>query len=84
MRDCRKPLRDLDHWGIHNILCVLLPHIAPVEDETKVVMPQTKPVLYHLTTEVRAVVSGILRKRANWQMALDLISSDGQLLDHQN
>ena len=47
------------------------------------VMPQTKAVLYHLSTEMQAAVSGILGKRANWQMALGLIARDGQLLDHQ-
>ena len=55
-------LRDLKYQGIHNILCVLVPHLAPVENETKVVMPQTKAVLNHLSTEVRAAVSRILRK----------------------
>ena len=49
--------------------CVLLPQLAPVEDETKVVMPQSKAVLYHLSTEVRAAVSGILCEPANCQLA---------------
>ena len=78
-----KLLCDLDHWGILNVLCVLQPNLAPVEDETKVVMPQTKAVLQYLSTEVRAAVSSILCKPDSWQMALDLIARNGQLLDHQ-
>ena len=78
-----KPLRDLDHWGILYVLCVLLPQLAPDEDETKVVMPQTKALIYHLSTELRAAVFGILCKPANWQLALDLIARDGQLMNHQ-
>ena len=62
---------------------MLLPQLAPVEDETKVVMSQTKAVLYHLSTEVRAAVSSILCKPTDCQMVLDLIARDGQLLDHQ-
>ena len=62
---------------------MLLPQLAPVEDETKVMMPQSKTVLYHLFTEVRVAVFNILCKPANWQMALDVIDCDGQLLDHQ-
>ena len=77
-----EPLADLDHWGVLNALCVLLPKLAPIEVETNVVMPQTKAVLYHLSTEVRAAVAGILCKPANWQPALDLISRKGQLLDY--
>ncbi|TDH66912.1 hypothetical protein CCR75_000413 [Bremia lactucae] len=42
-----EPLDDLDHWGVINVLCVMLPKLAPVEDETKVVMPETKAALYH-------------------------------------
>ena len=79
-----KPLRDLDHWGILNVMCVLLPQLAPVEDgKTKVVMTQSKAVLYIISAEVHAAVSGILCKPANWQIALDHIARDGQLLDHQ-
>ena len=70
-----KPLCDLDHWGILNVVCVLQPNLAPVEDETKVVMPQTKAVLYFL-------FSGIPCKPTNWQMALDLITRDGKLLEY--
>ncbi|CAI5703594.1 unnamed protein product [Peronospora effusa] len=47
-----EPLPDLDQWGVLNVLCVLLPHLAPVENETKVVMPQSKAALYHLSKEV--------------------------------
>ena len=46
-------------------------------------MPQTKDVLYHLSTEMRAAVVGILCKPATWQPALDLIARDGQLLETQ-
>ena len=66
-----------------NDLCVLVPQLAPVENETKVVMTQYKAVLYIISAEVHAAVSGILCKPANWQIALDLIARDGQLLDHQ-
>ena len=76
-----KPLRDLDHWGTFNVLCVLLPQLAPVEDETKVVMPHFISVLYHLSKEVRAAVFSIICKPANWQPTIDLIARDGQLLD---
>ena len=78
-----KLLRDLNHWGILNVLCVLLPQLAPVKDETKVVKPQSKAVIYHFSTEVRATTSGILCKPANWQLELHLIARDGQLLDYQ-
>ena len=76
-----KPLANLDHWGILNVLCILLPQLAPVEVETNVVMPQTKAVLYHLSEEVRTAVVGLLCKPANWQPPLGLIARDGQLLD---
>ena len=59
-------LGDLNHWGVHNALCVLLPQLAPIELETDVVMTQTKAVLYHLPTEVRAAVIGIPCKPASW------------------
>ena len=62
---------------------MLLPQLAPVEDETKVVMPQTKAVLYPLSTVVRAAVSDILCRPDNCQMALKVIARDGLLLDHQ-
>ena len=76
-----EPLADLDHWGILNVMCVLLPRLASVEVETNVVMPQTKAVLYHLSKEVRTAVFSIICKPANWQPALDLIARDGQLLN---
>ena len=76
-----EPLGDLDHWGVLNVLCVLLPKLAPIDIKTDVVMPQTKPVLYHLSKEVRAAVVGILCKPANWHRALDLIARGDQLLD---
>ena len=67
-----EPLADLNHWGILNVLCVLLPQLAPIEIETDVVMPQTKDVLYHLSNEVRAAVVGILCKHANGNRRLTL------------
>ena len=76
-----EPLSDLDQWGVLNVLCLLLPRLAPIEVKTNVVMPQTKAVLYHLFKEVRAAVFSIICKPANWQPALDLIAKDGQVLD---
>uniref|UniRef100_M4C5M2 Uncharacterized protein n=1 Tax=Hyaloperonospora arabidopsidis (strain Emoy2) TaxID=559515 RepID=M4C5M2_HYAAE len=76
-----EPLPDLDHWGILNVICVLLPQLAPADVETNVVMPQTKAVLYHLSKVVRAAVFIILCKPADCQPALDLIARDGQVLD---
>ena len=78
-----EPLDDLDHWGVLNILCVMLPKLTPAEDETGVVMPQTKAALYHQSKEVRAAVSSIFSKPVNWQQALDLTARDGQLLGTQ-
>ena len=78
-----QPLDDLDQWGVLNVLCVLLPKLAPVEKETDVLMPQTKAALYHLSRELRAAVYSIICKPANWQPAIDLIAHDGQLLDPQ-
>ena len=57
--------------------------LTPVENETKVVMPQTKAALYHLSEEVHAAVFSIICKPSDWQPALDLIAWDGQLLDPQ-
>ena len=51
-----------------------------MEDETKVVMPQAKAVLYHLSEEVRAAILGVLSKPANWQPDFDLIARNGQML----
>ena len=36
-----EPLADLNHWGVLNVLCVLLPQLAPVGIEMDVVIPQT-------------------------------------------
>ena len=58
----------------------MLPKLTPAEDETGVVMPQTKAALYHQSKEVRAALSSIIIKPANWQSALDLIARDGQPL----
>ena len=60
-----KPLPNLDKWGFLNVLCVLIPQLAPAEDETKVVMPQSKAVLYYLFKEVRAIIFSKLCKPAN-------------------
>ena len=47
-------------------MCVLLPHIALVEVETNVVVPQINAVLYHLSNEVRAVVYIIYYNWVAW------------------
>lgn len=39
-----KQLPNLKQQGVLNVLCVLLPQLASVEDEMKVVMPQSKEV----------------------------------------
>ena len=75
-----EPLSDLDQWGILNVLCVLLPKLAPIDIETDVVMPQRKAVLNFLSIEVHAAVVSILCKPANREPALDHITRDGQLL----
>ena len=76
-----EPLANLDRWGVPNVLCVFLHQLSPIEIYTDVVMPQTKPLLYHLSKEVRAAVVSVLCKPANWQPALDLIARDGQLME---
>ena len=76
-----EPHGGLNNWRVLNVLCVLLPKLAPIEIETDVIMSQTKTVLYHLSLEMRAAVVGILCKPANWQPALDVIACDGQLLE---
>ena len=63
------------------MLVLLFSKLAPVEEETNVMMPQTKAVLYHLSKEVCAAVSCILGKPANWQPALYLIVLDVKLLN---
>ena len=78
-----EPLGYLDNGEILNFLCVLLFQLAPVENETKVVMPQTKAAMYYLSKEVGAEVFRIVCEPANWQPALDLIAQYGQLPDHQ-
>ncbi|TDH65702.1 hypothetical protein CCR75_002988 [Bremia lactucae] len=78
-----EPLDDLDHWGVLNVLSLMFPKLAPVEDEANVAMPQTKAALNHQSKEVRATVSSIISKPANWHPALDLIACDGQLLGPQ-
>ena len=78
-----EPLDYLDYWGVLNVLWVMLPKLTPVEDETGVVMPQTKAALYHQSKEVRTAVSSIISKPVNWQPALDPIARDGQLLGMQ-
>ncbi|TDH71266.1 hypothetical protein CCR75_007912 [Bremia lactucae] len=42
-----EPLDDLDHWGVPSVLCVMLLKLAPVEDEAKVVILETKAALCH-------------------------------------
>ncbi|TDH69030.1 hypothetical protein CCR75_009500 [Bremia lactucae] len=54
-----------------------MPCLAPVEDETKVVMLQSKAVLCHLSKKERAAVFSILCSSANWQPTIDLIARDG-------
>ena len=61
----------------------MFPKLTPVEDETGVVMSQTKAALYHQSKEVRAAVSSIFSTPVNWQQALDLTARDGQLLGTQ-
>uniref|UniRef100_M4BLI1 Uncharacterized protein n=1 Tax=Hyaloperonospora arabidopsidis (strain Emoy2) TaxID=559515 RepID=M4BLI1_HYAAE len=71
-----KSLSDIDHWGILNVLCILLPHLAPVDGTTTVVIPQTKASVYRTSDEVRNSVASILCKPPNWQPAIDLISQE--------
>ena len=78
-----EPLLGLNHWGVLNVLCVLLSKLAPVKDGMRVVMPQFKAGLYHISKEVRAAVSSVLCKPANWQPAIDLIARDGDMPDPQ-
>lgn len=42
-----EPLSSIDHWGVLNVLCILLPDLAPVDAESNVVLPQTKAAVYH-------------------------------------
>ena len=48
-----EPFAELDHCGVLNVLYVLLPQFASVDDAAHVVMPQIKPVLHHLASKVR-------------------------------
>ena len=62
-----EPLADLGHWGVLNVLCVLIPKLALIKIETYVIIPQTKAVLYHLSKEVRAAVFSIHCNPASWK-----------------
>ena len=70
------PVTDIDHWGVLNVLSVLLPSLMSPERGTSVVMPQTKTAVYYTSTAVQAAVVGVLAKPSNWKLATDLISHE--------
>jgi hypothetical protein len=63
-------------WGVLNTLVVALPNLAPRDERTNVVMPQTKAMLYHNSPAVRLAVERILGKQPDWAPAFAVVRLD--------
>ena len=69
-----------DDWGVLNVLCLMLPTLAPADNVFVVVRPQTKTSIYHSSVAIRTAVSSIVSKQADWSTAISLIADENRVV----
>ena len=74
----------IDEWGILNVLCLMLPTMAPSDDSFAVVMPQTRASIYLSSVAVRTAVFGIVSKQADWSAAINPIANENRATPHRS
>ena len=74
----------IDKWGVLNVLCLMLPTLAPAHDSFAVVMPHTRASTYLSSVAALTAVFGIESKQADWSAAINLIADENRATPHRS